>query len=161
MVSKKSLVLIKTECIHPQILTYDTKSSNPHRTNVSDGIKTLLSSPSLASHVSLLASQPGASDTPRIHPRAFHLTSYPFYRSFFGPITPIFERFALAFYTIRSDPGKAHANGEKVPTVFVTELKGFGKNWRALTGMWEYLDRKELVESVFGRNLWVNEWIEA
>lgn len=150
------------------ILTYDPKTPNPYNANVSQGVTTLLSSSSLASHISLLASKPTTQDQnrnkdePRIHPRAYHLVSHPAYRSFLGPLlTPIFERFALAIFTIRSNPGEAHAKGEKVPTVFAMDLRGYGRNWLALGSLWKYLDLMELASCVFGRDLWVNQWIEA
>lgn len=141
-----------------QILTFDEGgiTGNPHHKALSAGVAELVSSPSLAA---ALAAQPAALRNPTA-PRRLVLRSRSWARNL-GLFTPIVEHAVLGAQALRSDPAKMRAEGTRVPTYFVSDVKGYIKAWKALLNQPSQMGPMELALWVLGRSMWINEWVEV
>ncbi|KAI5123220.1 hypothetical protein M0805_001309 [Coniferiporia weirii] len=140
------------------VLSFDSEgiTGNPQHQALSSGLSSLVASPSLAS---ALAAQPASERNPTA-PRLFVLVSRPWWRNF-SVLTPIIEHIALGVRAVTFDVAKARAEGTRAPTFFVSDVKSYGRAWRALSGFSGQFMPRELAMWVLGRSLWANEWVEV
>ncbi|THH11422.1 hypothetical protein EW145_g666 [Phellinidium pouzarii] len=140
------------------ILTFDAEgiTGHPHHRALFAGLSELLASPSLASS---RAAQPESLRNPTA-PRLFALRTRSWARHL-SIFTPVFEHLALGVNALRFDAAKAKAEGLRVPTVFVSDIKMYIRSWRTLVKVPGQLMPLKLAMWILGRSLWINEWIEV